>query len=115
MEIIVASSNVFRRELSSYLLSEAGYHVHEVSDSHTLLHCLGHVQAKLVLLDAHMMGADSSELGHYLQQHATIPIMLMTNGAPVSVATHMLPINDNVSWPYDAQDLLAHVDALLQD
>ncbi|MCG8351128.1 MAG: hypothetical protein MI924_25440, partial [Chloroflexales bacterium] len=51
MPIIVASNNVFRRELSSYILTEAGYTVYEAHNDTVLMNYLQYVQPALVLFD----------------------------------------------------------------
>lgn len=51
MNIIVASNHLFCRELSSYLLDQAGYTVYEASDSTALLDILCQIPIHLVLLD----------------------------------------------------------------
>lgn len=117
MEIIVASNNLFRRELSSFILSEAGYIVHEVSDSRTLLHCLNCVQADLIVLDAHLSEANNGEVAQYIRQHEeAVPIMILRSvpARPEKTIARIAYGDDHLDWPYQAEDLLTHVRALLR-
>lgn len=111
MDIIVASSNLFRRELSSFLLSEAGYTVHEVSTRKALVRSLEQLQPALILLDNDMNGNGEKDLVQDIRQRAgRVPLMLLTIGS-VSLAAHTF--DDYLKWPYQAEDLVAQVQKLL--
>ncbi len=115
MEIIVAISNVLRRELSSFLLSEAGYTVYEANDRSMLLRFLDKTHPAMILLDANLNGEDCTELVHHIRQIYPIPIMLLTRGAALCSCNSMaLPGDDCLDWPFQADDLLEHVGALTQ-
>jgi DNA-binding response OmpR family regulator len=117
MDIIVASSNLFRRELSSFILSEAGYTVHEVSDIAALKQSLDHVRPAMILLDMRLGSTSSEEITRYIRQRDNkVLILVLTNKSSllgsVSLATH---IGDaHLDWPYQADDLLARVRHLLR-
>ncbi len=113
MHIIVASSNVFYRELSSFILSEAGYAVHECQDAEAILHCIAQYQPDMVLLDARLAETSNSELIGCIRQHTGMPVMLIINAA--SKSTLKVPAwgDAQVAWPYQPEDLLDHVHALL--
>ncbi len=113
MEIIVASANLFRRELSCYILSEAGYTVHEVSDSTTLHTCLHHTHSQLLLLDAPLIACHTDDTCRLLQEHH-LPVLIITSTSPTPNGA-ALPFADcdSLTWPYQADDLLAHVHALI--
>lgn len=115
MPIIVASSNLFRRELSSYILSEAGYTVYEAHDSAALLRCLEQVQPNLVLLDVWLAGANGLDLTQHIRRYGPVPILVISNASalPGSSRSGNGSSNDTLSWPYQSEDLLAHVRALL--
>jgi two-component system OmpR family response regulator len=114
MDIIVAISNVFRRELSSFILSEAGYTVYEASDSTMLLDYLHCTHPQLVLLDAQFVGADSAELTRQIRQDQAVPIMVLTKRSSLSECSRpMFESDDYLDWPYQAEELLSQVDALL--
>lgn len=116
MQIIVASSNVFHRELSSFILSEAGYSVHEFSDSTTLLEQIAQIQPDLVLLDVRLEGPSSLDVAQQIRQRTAAPIMFLTNGTlsiPIQVLNNYG--DAHITWPYQPDDLLAHVHALLDN
>jgi DNA-binding response OmpR family regulator len=118
MNIIVASSNIFRRELSCFILSEEGYTVHEASDSAALLQYLDTVQPDLVLLDTRLGGMRYEDAVRYIRQHNTsVPVMILTASSSffdtTSVASNAVG-DALLTWPYQADDLVAHVDALLR-
>lgn len=115
MEIVVASSNLFRRELSSFILSEAGYVVHEVNDSAALLQCLATTRPALLLIDDSLGGADAVNLAQSLRQRETaIPIIVLTSSSAVlnSVAIAADDGDAHLDWPYQAEELLVHVQQL---
>ncbi len=114
MDIIVASSNVFHRELSSFILSEAGYTVHECSDGDGFLRCVTRVQPDMVLLDARISGANSLDLAREVRRQSHVPIMFLTNGVySVPLPSLRACADDHVVWPYEPENLLAQVHALL--
>lgn len=114
MHIIVASSNVFHRELSSFILSEAGYTVHEFDDGATLLKCLDQIEPDMVLLDIRLEGYNSVDLARQIRQRSIVPILFLTNGSFSGPAQSLYANgNDYLVWPYQPEDLLAHVQTLL--
>jgi DNA-binding response OmpR family regulator len=117
MDIIIASSNVFCRELSAYILSEAGYTVHEVNDGTMLMQCLSSNHAELVILDTRLAGVDSMGLARDIQKYWAIPIILLTNGSSSTNQTSPLNQNGNsyLAWPFQAEDLLAQVQKFVRE
>jgi DNA-binding response OmpR family regulator len=118
MNIIVASSNIFRRELSCFILSEEGYTVHEASESAALLQYLDTVQPDLVLLDTRLGGMRYEDAVRYIRQHNTsVPVMILTASSSffdtTSVASNAIG-DALLTWPYQADDLVAHVHALVR-
>ena len=114
MPIIVASNNVFRRELSSYILSEAGYTVYEAHNDAVLLSYLDHVQPALVLFDIVLAEANNFDLIYQIRQLRSVPILFIAKEAMLTKA-HALVDNKAdyvLSWPYQAEDLLARVRVL---
>lgn len=117
MQIIVASSHLFRRELSSFILSEAGYDVHEVSDSAALRECLQAIQPDLILLDMRLNEIDDSDTTELLQHHAQgVPVVVMTSHSTLldSVSLAAGTPQMHINWPYTADDLLAYVSRVLR-
>lgn len=122
MRIVVASHHLFRRELSSFILSEAGYTVHEACNCHELLHHLMYTPIDIILLDSGLPGIEQHDIVQSLHQHASLPIIVITNGCPSLSGMHddisvLLrdSIKTSVTWPYQADDLLSHIESLLHE
>lgn len=115
MQIIVASGNIFCRELSSFILSEAGYTILEVCDREGLLCCLDEHEPDMVLLDTRLLGSESMDVVSRIRHHRLIPILLLTNGISSRNALQTFGScgDDCVHWPYQADDFLSHVRNLL--
>lgn len=111
MHVIVASSNVFRRELTSYLLSEAGYIVHEARDGAALQACLQSVQPVLLLLDGWLVGSESVDLDRLLQQIRPTPVLAMVSDSAVRGTGRWLQLysDDLLHWPYQPEELMERV------
>ncbi len=114
MPIIVASSNVFRRELSSYLLIEAGYTVYEASDSVALAQYLDDVEPELVILDHWLNGTTEADPVQQVRQCCGAPILALTTRAIDSAGTvpFATPTDDLLIWPYQSDELLSRVASL---
>ncbi len=115
MQIIVASSNLFRRELSSYVLSEAGYTVHEANDSSALFRMINRIKPALVLLDTWLNGANELDIVRRIRQNSLIPILALMSGSAMTYKRNANPElgDDCIAWPYQAEELLIHVHTLL--
>jgi CheY-like chemotaxis protein len=125
MNIIVASNHLFCRELSSYLLDQAGYTVYEASDSTTLLAILCQIPIHLVLLDTDMPGLTGPEVARSLEQQSQLSLVLLSKGSlnnphafpPAEPSTSQMAscfkTYNSLKWPYVAEDMLAQVRAAL--
>lgn len=113
MHIVVASSNIFRRELSSFILSEAGYTVDEVCDSRSLIGYLDQQKPDMVLLDTRLSGfeEDNHHIMYAIHSHRSIPILLLTSAlSPLNIPKALATASDDsVAWPYQVEDFLSHV------
>ncbi|MCU0494370.1 MAG: hypothetical protein MUD01_22505 [Chloroflexaceae bacterium] len=111
MHIVVASNNLFRRELSAYILTEAGHTVHEVSDSSALLRCLEVLQPALVLLDYWLTGGQWRDMANAIHQRCPANIVPLLNDA--SLLGQASPAGEleqhPIIWPFRAEDLLDRV------
>jgi DNA-binding response OmpR family regulator len=114
MLIIVASSNIFRRELSSYILGEAGYAIGEARTIEALLQCLRSEAPGLIVLDAQIEDADPGATLRAIRLLSEAPIMWIASGA----AAQALRLVDTrpaafIGWPYRAEELTSEISALL--
>jgi DNA-binding response OmpR family regulator len=117
MNIIVASSNIFRRELSCFILSEEGYTVHEASDSAALLQYFETTQPDLIVLDTRLGGMSYEDAVRYMRQRNTsVPIMILTASSSLLDANISgCTMGDALlTWPYQADDLVSHVHSLVR-
>ncbi len=111
MNVVVASNNLFRRELSSYILSEAGYDVQDV-DTTAALAALPEID--LLLIDDHLTQHDSHELHRILDRHDHLAMLYITVAEPHDDDDH--PTAERtayLAWPYQAEELLSCVETLL--
>ncbi len=115
MQIVVASSNLFRRELSSFILSEAGYTVHEVENKDTLLQCLERMCPDMVLLDTPLLDHHIQEVVSSLRQYKSVPVLFLINGVSSFSTPPVLERYGDacVHWPYQAENFLSQVRTLL--
>lgn len=116
MNIIVASSHLFRRELSCFILSEAGYTVYETRDRAAFSQCLERVRPDLIVLDTRLKGMSTSELDVILNQHKhTTPFVVLgnQNTLPGMAAVSGRMGIAYLTWPYQAEELLVQVQRFL--
>lgn len=115
MKIIVASDNIFRRELSSFILSEAGYSVDEAPTQSALTLEEQGRKPDLLLLDDRLAERPGIEYIVRACEQANIPVLLLIanyRDALLSLGS-LLTNHDCLTWPYEAEDLLRHVKAIL--
>jgi DNA-binding response OmpR family regulator len=61
-----------------------------------------------------MSGANSLDLAREVRQQSHVPIMFLTNGAySVPLPSLHAYADDHVVWPYEPENLLAQVQALV--
>lgn len=111
MNIVVASNNLFRRELSSFILSEAGYDVHDVDTTAALA---GLPEIDLLLIDDRLTQHDNHELHRIVDRHDHLAMLYITVADPHNDNTY--PTTERtayLAWPYQAEELLSCVETLL--
>lgn len=106
MDILIASRNVFRLELSAYVLSEAGYRVRECRDEDTLLQEITNQHLSLLLIDQQMLYSHDSDQIRLLAQQRNVQILLLTTQQVIQ------QLEECLVWPYQPQDLIARVRTL---
>lgn len=113
MLIIVASANIFRRELTSYVLGEAGYRVSEARDRATLLASLSRSGPLLAVIDAQIDGGAPAGLLADIRRRSQVPLLWI---AEPDAARSLLMGDEEpaaaIPWPYHPDDLLAQIGAL---
>jgi DNA-binding response OmpR family regulator len=114
MRIIVASANVFRRELSSYILSEAGYNVSEARTKAALFAALRDQQPALIVLDCQLDDPEPGLILRVLRSLTTCPLLWIAesdHAAPLLLVDERPA--DYITWPYQAERLLGGIACLL--
>lgn len=112
MQILVASSNIFRRELSTFVLSEAGYDVGEVVDRASLFLLLSAASPRLLVIDASLSGADP--LAFLLQIRSLTDAPILWVSPQPFLPGEAIDRFAWVIWPYNTPDLLLQIARLLQ-
>lgn len=114
MQIVVASSNIFRRELSSYILSEAGYTIGEARNVEALLSMLRAGSPQLLIIDSQIDGAEPAHVLRALRHLTAAPILWL---AEPGRARPLLMVDsrpgDFITWPYRSDELTHTVAGLL--
>jgi DNA-binding response OmpR family regulator len=111
--IIIASSNLFRLELSAYLLSEAGYAVIEAESPEALLRAVDDAPPSLIVFDSQLDGGDPSLL-HTLLQRAVAPVLVLGEVHAADLPALQAGGGDSIGWPYQNDDLVARAAVLRQ-
>jgi DNA-binding response OmpR family regulator len=112
MQIIVASGNIFRRELSVFVLSEAGHHVGEVRDAAALLELAMAARPQIVLVDVLLARGDLTSLRRQLSERSQAAILWMTHGAADLFELPDTSLDAELIWPYNPDELLRQIDRL---
>lgn len=104
MQIIVATKNIFRRELTSYTLIEAGHDVREISEHAQLAQYVVREQPALIIADATIAGLDT--FLQIVRQQSMVPVLwLGRDDAPRNVGSGV----GYLDWPYRPDELLSAV------
>jgi CheY-like chemotaxis protein len=109
--VIVASSNIFRRELSFFTLAEANYRVREAANLGELLARLNQAAFSLIIVDVQLDGLHTVELHELLRERTAAPLLWI---GPAAMAGELSlsatdPLSGFVGWPYMPEELLLMV------
>lgn len=113
MLIVVASGNIFRRELTSYILSEAGYAVSEARDVPSLLATLGDSAPQAMIVDAQIQGDSPAAALPAIRQRSDVPLLWLAAPEQAPPAAADRRPSDQLAWPYRPESLLERLAALL--
>src|SRR5262249_29171671 len=102
--------------LVSDVLSEEGYQPHIVTDPRQALETFGRVRPDVVTLDVMMPGLDGISLCLDLRRNSDVPILFLSakKDPPDRVVGLRIGADDYISKPFDTDELVARVDALLR-
>lgn len=112
--IVVASANIFRRELILFQLDEAGYRAQEAHDTATLQQLLRTTQPALLILDPLMPDLDQAALARRPAQPQ--PALILLTNEPRNIPRQWLGWGSRYTtlpWPHEQHDLLRAITHLL--
>jgi DNA-binding response OmpR family regulator len=110
MDVLLASAHVFRRELSAYVLSEAGYRVREFSHSDGLLYELRQSPPDLLILDFQLLPEPELTQVRAYASSVQLPLLLLRSNS--SYPLSLTSAEQSIQWPYQQAEFLASVEAL---
>ena len=104
-----------RRALRIYL-TDAGYHVLEASNGRELLETVDREEVHLILLDVMMPVLDGVSALTLLREKSSVPVILLTAKSEDEdkITGLELGADDYVTKPFNAQEVLARVKAILR-
>jgi DNA-binding response OmpR family regulator len=113
MYVVVASANIFRRELTSFVLGEAGYLVAEANSLHALLDQIGRREPSAIVVDAQIDG-EPAAVRAAVRARSAAPILWL---ADPEQARPLLGDGRSAAlgWPYLPDELRACVGLLVRE
>lgn len=116
MQILIVSSDVMHARMTRFLLEDVGYTVQHDVDEHAARRTLKQGSTDLILLDA-----ECPEIGGYnfcrevrSQYHTPIIFMCDSNSVSDRVRALKLGSDDVVQKPYNPNELLARIEAVMR-
>ena len=102
--------------LVSDVLAEEGYAPHIVTDSRQALETFHRLRPDVVTLDVMMPGLDGISLCLDLRRNSDVPILFLSakKDPPDRVVGLRIGADDYIAKPFDTDELVARVDALLR-
>src|SRR5213593_1594108 len=102
--------------LLSSILAEEGYGTHVVTDSRQALETFERTRPDIVTLDVMMPSLDGISLCLELRRNSDVPILFISarKDPPDRVVGLRIGADDYMSKPFDTEELVARVDALLR-
>ncbi len=114
--ILVADDDEHIVELVSMYLRGAGYRVEAAYDGEETLRRVNELHPALLVLDIMMPGPDGLQVCRSLRRRGDLPIVLLTaRGSDIDkIAGLRLGADDYVTKPFNPDELLARIDAVLR-
>jgi hypothetical protein len=104
MVILVASNNIFRRELTSYTLIEAGHEIREIFELGQLQPLLGRESPMVIVADISI--AEPDVVLRAVRQYSSAPVIWIGRAARFLSLDPTFLLLD---WPHQPDELLACV------
>ncbi len=114
--ILVADDDAHIVELVSLYLRRAGYAVVQAADGETVLRLAASESPRLVILDVMMPGQDGLQVCRTLRARGDVPIILLTARSSDidKISGLRLGADDYVTKPFNPEELIARVEAVLR-
>jgi len=114
--ILIIDDDPHIRELVRHFLSRAGFEVGEAADGPAALRLLESTRVDCAILDVMMPKMDGWELCRILKEHYEFPVLMLTAKGETAQKVKGLNIgaDDYMAKPFDTEELLARVRALLR-
>ena len=116
MSILIADADSFHAKLTTFMMQEAGYEVVQAADISTALTTLHCHEIQLVLMEVLFPNADEFELCRRIRRQSDVPIIFLSKQTTVQDCVRGLQLggDDYLRKPYDPQELLARIEAVLR-
>jgi two-component system OmpR family response regulator len=114
--LLIVDDDRDHRFLVSKLLQENGFRVSLAPDGGAMLRLLDHAAPDLILLDIMLPDEDGLALCRHVRASSDLPIIILTalGRGPHKVAGLDMGADDYVAKPFDSQELLARIRAVLR-
>jgi len=114
--ILIIDDDPHIRELVRYFLVRVGFDVWEAADGQAALRTLESTRVDLALLDIMMPTMDGWEVCRVLKKHYDFPVLMLTAKGETAQKVKGLNLgaDDYLAKPFDTEELLARVRALLR-
>lgn len=116
MRILIIEDDKSVREQLQQFITKYGYDTQSITDFVDVCSQIQQIQPDLLLLDVNLPGQDGYTLCREIRKTSMIPIMIVTSRAgdvDELMAMH-LGVDDFVTKPFNAQILIARIEALLK-
>jgi two-component system, OmpR family, KDP operon response regulator KdpE len=115
-KLLVVDDEEDLQQLLRAMLERRGYEVLSASGGLQAIRRLYHERPDLVLLDVMMPGMDGWETLKRIREMSTVPVIMLTALGEVTHVVQGLQIgaDDYVSKPFDREELIARIEALLR-
>ena len=114
--VMIVEDDADIARLVSDVLAEEGYEPHIVTDPRQALVAFERLRPNVVTLDVMMPGLDGISLCLDLRRNSDVPILFLSakKDPPDRVVGLRIGADDYISKPFDTDELVARVDALLR-
>ncbi|WCK52925.1 response regulator transcription factor [Aneurinibacillus sp. Ricciae_BoGa-3] len=114
--ILIVDDEQPMRQLLSVYLSQVGYRTEEAASGEEALTAIRKKRYQLILLDVMMKGMSGWDCCETIRQETTIPIIMLTarEATGDKVQGLRLGADDYITKPFDKEELLARVEAMLR-